>query len=103
MPVASRRSAKLPHERQFAPRQVTSPPAMSGASNVGAKARIRSAHDGMGRAMQRLDALDGDRPGPLALDMGAHGTQAAGEIDDLGLARSVCSITVVALRTAWRP
>ena len=38
---------------------------------------------------QRVDAVDGDRRGAGAGDLGAHGVEAVGEIDDLRLARGV--------------
>jgi hypothetical protein len=45
--------------------------------------------DAVAGAGERGDAFDGDRRGAGAGDLGAHGDQAVGEIDDFGLARGI--------------
>ncbi len=43
----------------------------------------------MGGAAQPVDALNGQRRSAFAVNLGAHGAQASGEINDLRLARCV--------------
>ena len=50
---------------------------------------MRSRNDGVGRAVQALDALDDELAGADAPDPRAHGDEAMAEVDDLGLARGV--------------
>ena len=46
-------------------------------------------HDAVGRAVQALDPVDGERGGADAFDLRAHGDKHVAQIDNLGLARGV--------------